>query len=228
MNSVEAGLLADILENPHDDTPRLVYADWLEDHGKPAAGRFIARQIVGKEPAMVPLSWIGDAARGIFHVARKNTFRNEGRPGEATLRNGGVRIEWRRGFIRAVRCPLAAWEQHGPALVARHPVERVEVTDAVLTLVDYVEQTPDETHLCRWYRGARPKPPGLVQGASHLSPDIFDRLTLGSFNPDQRPRPWMRWYATADIARDDLSAACVAWAVAEARRQGLMPDQTGG
>jgi hypothetical protein len=25
-------LLADILEHPDDDTPRLVYADWLDDH----------------------------------------------------------------------------------------------------------------------------------------------------------------------------------------------------
>ncbi len=30
-------LLAEILANPDDDAPRLVYADWLEDHGSPLA-----------------------------------------------------------------------------------------------------------------------------------------------------------------------------------------------
>ena len=28
-----AGLLRAILDDPHDDVPRLVYADWLEEHG---------------------------------------------------------------------------------------------------------------------------------------------------------------------------------------------------
>ena len=29
---LDDALLADILEHPDDDTPRLVYADWLDDH----------------------------------------------------------------------------------------------------------------------------------------------------------------------------------------------------
>jgi uncharacterized protein (TIGR02996 family) len=31
-----AGLLQAILADPEDDTPRLVYADWLEEHGQSA------------------------------------------------------------------------------------------------------------------------------------------------------------------------------------------------
>src|SRR5438067_2325053 len=34
--SDEKALLAAICEHPHDDTPRLVYADWLEETGEPA------------------------------------------------------------------------------------------------------------------------------------------------------------------------------------------------
>ncbi len=34
--STEQALLATIWERPHDDTPRLVYADWLEETGDPA------------------------------------------------------------------------------------------------------------------------------------------------------------------------------------------------
>ena len=39
------GLLADIRENPHDDTPRLVFADWLDDHGEPERAAFIRAQV---------------------------------------------------------------------------------------------------------------------------------------------------------------------------------------
>src|SRR5262245_1043172 len=38
------GLLAAIWEQPHDDTPRLIYADWLEEHGQPERAEFIRVQ----------------------------------------------------------------------------------------------------------------------------------------------------------------------------------------
>lgn len=39
----EAGLLRAILDDPADDVPRLIYADWLEDRGDPR-GEFIRVQ----------------------------------------------------------------------------------------------------------------------------------------------------------------------------------------
>src|SRR5215216_1158299 len=32
-STTEAGFLHDIREHPEDDAPRLIYADWLEEHG---------------------------------------------------------------------------------------------------------------------------------------------------------------------------------------------------
>ncbi len=40
----EAGLREAIFSDPDDDAPRLVYADWLDDHGQPARGEFIRLQ----------------------------------------------------------------------------------------------------------------------------------------------------------------------------------------
>src|SRR3954462_14508269 len=40
----EEAFLRDIWENPEDDTPRLVYADWLEENGRPERGEFIRLQ----------------------------------------------------------------------------------------------------------------------------------------------------------------------------------------
>lgn len=45
MHSEQAALWETIRENPHDDAPRLIYSDWLEEHDDPARAEFIRRQI---------------------------------------------------------------------------------------------------------------------------------------------------------------------------------------
>jgi uncharacterized protein (TIGR02996 family) len=42
--SDEKALLAAIWEHPHEDTPRLVFADWLQEHGQPERAEFIRVQ----------------------------------------------------------------------------------------------------------------------------------------------------------------------------------------
>src|SRR5262249_52097078 len=49
--SEQAGLLRALCEHPADDAPRLVYADWLDDHGQAAQADYIRSQIA---PAQVP------------------------------------------------------------------------------------------------------------------------------------------------------------------------------
>jgi len=38
-------LLRAICENPDDDAPRLIYADWLDEHGDPLQAEFIRIQV---------------------------------------------------------------------------------------------------------------------------------------------------------------------------------------
>lgn len=45
MSLEQTGLLRAILEDPHDDFPRLVYADWLDDHGESERAEVIRMQI---------------------------------------------------------------------------------------------------------------------------------------------------------------------------------------
>ncbi len=40
----DAGFLQDIFAHPEDDTPRLIYADWLDDNHQPARAEFIRVQ----------------------------------------------------------------------------------------------------------------------------------------------------------------------------------------
>jgi uncharacterized protein (TIGR02996 family) len=41
---IEEGFIRDIIEHTDDDTPRLIYADWLDDHGEPERAEFIRVQ----------------------------------------------------------------------------------------------------------------------------------------------------------------------------------------
>src|SRR5262245_61421289 len=51
----EPAFLPDILENPEDDTSRLVYADWLEEHDQPERAEFIRGQIrLARTPVGAP------------------------------------------------------------------------------------------------------------------------------------------------------------------------------
>jgi uncharacterized protein (TIGR02996 family) len=56
--AAENVFLEAILEDPDDDTPRLVYADWLQEHVDPERGEFIRVQV---ELARLPP---GDERRG--------------------------------------------------------------------------------------------------------------------------------------------------------------------
>ncbi|MFM7151837.1 MAG: TIGR02996 domain-containing protein, partial [Gemmataceae bacterium] len=45
MDILEDAFLATIREHPYDDAPRLIFADWLEDHGDPDRATFIRLQV---------------------------------------------------------------------------------------------------------------------------------------------------------------------------------------
>lgn len=76
----------------------------------------------------------------------------------------GLSVVWRRGFIADVTCTMAEWEQHGPVICARHPVERVVITDKE----PYVYTDPPGTRVYTWYR--------TIGSASRhcVRPEIFD------------------------------------------------------
>ena len=80
-----AALLANVWANPHDDLPRLVYADWLDDHGDGERAEFIRLQIA-REAAEALGDDVGDAE----HRREGELFARNGR-GWLTEWNGGRR-----------------------------------------------------------------------------------------------------------------------------------------
>src|SRR5436309_1652890 len=94
-------ILADIIDHPDDDVPRLIYADWLDDNGDPERAELIRLQCGLDDSA----SWGQDAADAeqrewaLLHAHRGRWLRPLGlRPDEA---------EFRRGFVASVTLTAA-------------------------------------------------------------------------------------------------------------------------
>src|SRR5262245_31666860 len=100
MSDHEAFLSA-ILESPDDDAPRLVYADWLDEHGDPDRATFIRVQIeLARLPEFDPqrprLRWAERQLRNAAGEAWLPPVPDLGRP------------TFRRGFVEAVE--MGPWQ----------------------------------------------------------------------------------------------------------------------
>lgn len=132
MHPTEAAFIADILAHPEDDTPRVIYADWLDDqqsepspraefirvqcelagHGEigdtPVKGAQMLSQLIRREREL--LSCSNDEGQENWMI-----WRNPCRAGYClNLYTGNplatsVAITFTRGFVSAVRCTLADW-----------------------------------------------------------------------------------------------------------------------
>lgn len=128
----EAAFLAAITAAPDDDTPRLVFADWLEEHGQGPRAAFIRRQ------CEAAAAW----AKIVHGSGVQKVPRGPGRPGCATFRGvaavrpweaygfrcvvpvalattsgGSYRccVAWHRGFPAVVACTPRQWHRHHAA-----------------------------------------------------------------------------------------------------------------
>jgi uncharacterized protein (TIGR02996 family) len=123
--SLQSAFLRAILDDPEDDAPRLVFADWLEEHGDSDRAEFIRTQVT---LAQLPLHAPGRTAL----AAREEALLQEhSRRWADPLR--GLNWGWRfgRGFIEAVQIhPFN--DQTVPALarvVALAPIRMLSIPD---------------------------------------------------------------------------------------------------
>ncbi len=92
----EAALLAAIHANPDEDTPRLVYADWLDEHGQPERAEFIRVQIelshlTEDDERERPLR---DRRWELWEAHREQWTAEIG-----IVESDKIKVEFRRGFI---------------------------------------------------------------------------------------------------------------------------------
>jgi len=190
MTDPAAAFMQAIVANPADDTPRLVYADWLDEHDQPERAEFIRLQcFVASEHRAMRMT-DGKHHERIAELLQKNgyQFAYPGIDPESweRLPNTG----WLRGFVAEIRCTCADWLQHGPRLVQAQPLERVTLSD----------KRPQRVGQSVWTWS-------IGIGTDELPASLYPRI-LG----ETELLPC--YYRSEASALDALSAVCLAWAKA--------------
>jgi uncharacterized protein (TIGR02996 family) len=94
-------LLRAVLAAPDDDAPRLVYADWLEEHGDPARAKFIRTQV---ELARLPAN---DRRRPQLVQTERSLWTKHRADWTAWLPTWAEVAGFRRGFVERMRSDAA-------------------------------------------------------------------------------------------------------------------------
>jgi uncharacterized protein (TIGR02996 family) len=139
-----------IHEQPDDDTPRLVFADWLDEHGgaqERARAAFIRAQVRAE-----PLD-PHDPARWSLEDESRQLLAEHGSEWAAPLQGLADRWEYRRGFVEEVWATTEQLLSPGPRLMAAAPVRRLHLVfdgrgDAIASCpeMEWVEELDLKPH----------------------------------------------------------------------------------
>jgi uncharacterized protein (TIGR02996 family) len=124
MRDDEAFLRA-IIDNPDDDLPRLVYADYLDERGDHERAEFIRVQCeLAKLPPDDP------RARRLRNREQELLAEHRRREWAGPLTEFADHFEYRRGFIEGVGLSAAAFLRHAETLWTVAPINEVRLVDA--------------------------------------------------------------------------------------------------
>jgi uncharacterized protein (TIGR02996 family) len=116
----EAAFLKAITDDPESDAPRLVYADWLDEHDQPERAEFIRLQcaLAGMPAAHRDRPRTEARARELLAAHEKTWL--------GPLR--GLLLEWHfwRGFVAGAVVDLRAFVRKSAAIFRRAPLEAVQ------------------------------------------------------------------------------------------------------
>ena len=123
MSQSSAPFLQAIVADPHNDTPRLIYADWLDAQGQSTRAEFIRLQC---ESARLRK---GSPRRQALELrADELLFEHESEwLGEKTEQI--VRWKFRRGFLHSATMTADAFLKHGESVFQTEPLWRLGFTD---------------------------------------------------------------------------------------------------
>ncbi len=135
-------LLRSVVAASADDLPRLVAADWLDEHDDPDRAELIRVQcelthtprtdrkrraeLIWREEALLHsptggLMWAWEACPNIVRF----NFSGEGTSFHGLGLDGAERVRFSRGFPESVVCPAADWLAHGKMALPRQPIQEV-------------------------------------------------------------------------------------------------------
>jgi uncharacterized protein (TIGR02996 family) len=131
-------LLAAIAAQPDEDTPRLAFADWLEEHGQPIRAEFIRLQCdIAKKESL---------SRAMLnqHVdlfKRQQELIDHHRAellGPLAALPETLKVEFRRGFVSEIELPVGGFLPFAETIASTKPRPRVSVTQVVERLYEFI------------------------------------------------------------------------------------------
>lgn len=224
--------LKDIWANLEDNTPRLIFSDWLTEQGD-SYGEYIRLQL--KIEKLPPCSSFIYSCEELGLVMCPECKEWESLSSQVDklvpdipkwigcVLPSDTKVQWKRGFIYKVDyCSLKDWIEIGPTLVERHPIERIEIHDKIAEPRNSEVVGVGATRWldCRWFS---PSPTFTTENwnmwgvapyaltAPFLPCDIWEFL-LGYKEKGDVLTPFFKEYATSEGAQKALEKACIAWA----------------
>jgi uncharacterized protein (TIGR02996 family) len=141
MNRADAFLQA-IRDAPEDDTPRLIFADWLEEQGDPAS---VARaEFIRVQCALATLPE-DDDRRWALETRQKQLLWQHGKHWARPLRRLVRTWEFRRGFIEGITVRTGDFLANGDELFRLAPIRHVRLLGAA----DLLPELAGSPHLAR-------------------------------------------------------------------------------
>lgn len=227
MHPEQRALLNTIIANPADDAPRLIYADWLDEHDDqmscPTCNGDLRMKLAvmyakcptcngaGRVPNLfaeradfirkqLELPDVDNCFCGVDGVFSDAHYKFDFRLAQITVDGSYIhkRFVYRRGFVYKIACTMNSWLDNGPEIVRDHPITRVEITN----------KKPSYYGDFAWYH--------QLHGGDQMDslPDgIFRRLYYGKKTHILNANAYSLLYSDdANKCFDDLSQACIAWA----------------
>lgn len=113
--------LRDIIEHPDDDTPRLVFPDWLDDHGDEARAEFIRAQIDREKLPAYTLRHRQILAR------EEDLLEQHGAAWQGRLADITRDVTFRRGFVEDIRLGVRQFMDHAEELFSLTPIRKAQL-----------------------------------------------------------------------------------------------------
>jgi uncharacterized protein (TIGR02996 family) len=129
--SDEEALLAAIAAHPEEDTPRLVFADWLDEHGRHARAEFVRVQVAIAQKEHLPRAVLN---RYVDLYRRNQELIDDCRAellGPLGALPADAEVRFHRGFPEEVTLSVFHFNQLRDALAETRPLPRVAVRDEV-------------------------------------------------------------------------------------------------
>ena len=129
-------LLEAVFAAPADDAPRLVYADWLDEHGEPAQAAFIRAQVALDR--IDPDSPDHDRQALALHAVWDRLL-DELRPGVPHVSNSLRLADYRRGLpTLPVHLPFSTFRDQSPSWWPRLPIRAVTLDLTSMSVGEFV------------------------------------------------------------------------------------------